>query len=381
MRYNKDELEKLKEGLTIEQVFELVAELGGEPQMKGDSFVSKTICHNPTGFGSYKLYYYENTKLFKCYTDCSATFDIYELVQKVKNVNGEMKSYYTREGVLTPREWGLTDAINYVIAYFNLSFESRDFTVSQDSLEDWEIFKNYERIRDIKEKEQIVELKEYDNSILKYLPRPHILPWEEEGITYEVMIDRGIAYNPKSQGIVIPHYDINGTLIGIRERTLVKEEEKYGKYKPSILNRQMYNHPLGFNLYNLNNSKENIKLIQKAIVFEGEKSPLLYASYFGKENDISVACCGSSLISYQVHLLLSLGVKEIIVGMDKQFQEIGDDEWIRLTNKLKSIHDKYGAYTQISYLFDKGDLLGYKDSPIDRGPEVFMKLFKERIIL
>jgi hypothetical protein len=94
-----------------------------------------------------------------------------------------------------------------------------------------------------------------------------------------------------------------------------------------------------------------------------------------------VACCGSSLISYQVHLLLSLGVKEIIVGMDKQFQEIGDDEWIRLTNKLKSIHDKYGAYTQISYLFDKGDLLGYKDSPIDRGPEVFMKLFKERIIL
>ena len=381
MKYNKDELEKLKEGLTIEQVFELVAELGGEPQMKGDFFVSKTICHNPTGFGSYKLYYYENTKLFKCYTDCSTTFDIYELVQKVKKVNGEMKSYYTKEGVLTPREWGLTDAINYVIAYFNLSFESTDFTVSQDSLEDWEIFKNYERIRDIKEKEQIVELKEYDSNILKYLPRPHILPWEEEGITYEVMIDRGIAYNPKSQGIVIPHYDINGTLIGIRERTLVKEEEKYGKYKPSILNRQMYNHPLGFNLYNLNNSKENIKLIQKAIVFEGEKSPLLYASYFGKENDISVACCGSSLISYQVHLLLSLGVKEIIVGMDKQFQEIGDDEWIRLTNKLKTIHDKYGAYTQISYLFDKGDLLGYKDSPIDRGPEVFMKLFKERITI
>ena len=56
MKYNKDELEKLKEGLAIEQVFELVAELGGEPQMKGDFFVSKTICHNPTGFGSYKLY-------------------------------------------------------------------------------------------------------------------------------------------------------------------------------------------------------------------------------------------------------------------------------------------------------------------------------------
>ena len=32
----------------------------------------------------------------------------------------------------------------------------------------------------------------------------------------------------------------------------------------------MYNHPLGFNLYNLNNSKEAIKAIKKVIVFEGE---------------------------------------------------------------------------------------------------------------
>ena len=33
----------------------------------------------------------------------------------------------------------------------------------------------------------------------------------------------------------------------------------------------MYNHPLGFNLYNLNNSKEAIKLLKKAIVFEGKR--------------------------------------------------------------------------------------------------------------
>ena len=106
----------------------------------------------------------------------------------------------------------------------------------------------------------------------------------------------------------------------------------------------MYNHPLGFNLYNLNYSKDNIKLLQKAIVFEGEKSPLLYASYFGEENDISVACCGSSLISYQVHLLLSLGVKEIIVGMDKQFQEIGDDEFHKLTEKLYKLNKRYKKF-------------------------------------
>ena len=112
-----------------------------------------------------------------------------------------------------------------------------------------------------------------------------------------------------------------------------------------------------------------------------EKSCLLYASYFGEDNDITVATCGSSLINYQVKLLLSLGVKEIIVGFDKQFQEIGDDEWKRWTKKLTDINTKYGKECQISFLFDKNKLLEYKNSPIDQGPEVFMELFKERIII
>ena len=170
-------------------------------------------------------------------------------------------------------------------------------------------------------------------------------------------------------------------MIGIRERTLIKENEKYGKYRPSIIGGKMYNHPLGFNLYNLNNSKEAIKLLKKAIVFEGEKSPLLYASYFGKENDISVACCGSSLINYQVQLLLDLGVEEIVVAFDKQFQEIGDKEWEKLTKNLYNIHDKYGRFVQISYMFDKEDRLGYKMAPIDAGPDIFMELYKERVTI
>ena len=88
----------------------------------------------------------------------------------------------------------------------------------------------------------------------------------------------------------------------------------------------MYNHALGYNLYNLNHSKNNIKAIKKAIIFEGEKSTLLYASYFGIDNDISVAVCGSSLTTYQIQLLKSLDVEEIIIAFDKQFKELGDDE-------------------------------------------------------
>ena len=376
-KYDKD---SLKENLTIEQVFDFVAELGGEPIMNGNYFISRTICHNMTGQGSHKLYYYDNTKLFRCYTDCGEIFDIYELVRKVKNINGECKTYTGREGIVS-REWLLPDAIAYVASYFGLSPKTFNFDELQGNLQDWKILNNYDRINSIREDKQIVELKIFDKQILQYLPTPIIEPWEQEGIDREVMRKRGICYNPSSQAIIIPHYNINGELIGIRERTLIKENEKYGKYKPAILNGQMYNHPLGFNLYNLNNSKDNIKAMRKAIVWEGEKSSLLYASYFGIENDITAASCGSSLINYQVKLLIDAGAEEIIIGFDKQFQEIGDEEWKRWTKKLTDINNKYSSLCQISFLFDKQNLLNYKDSPIDQGPEVFMKLFKERIIL
>ena len=65
------------------------------------------------------------------------------------------------------------------------------------------------------------------------------------------------------------------------------------------------------NLYNLNNSKNNIKRVGKAIVFESEKSCLQYASYFGTYNDISVACCGSNISAYQIHLLFTVNEDEV----------------------------------------------------------------------
>ena len=72
-----------------------------------------------------------------------------------------------------------------------------------------------------------------------------------------------------------------------------------------------------------------------------EKSCLLYKSYFGIDNDISVACCGSNLSAYQVQLLKDAGAKEIIIAFDRQFQEIGDSEFKHLTKNLTKINEKY----------------------------------------
>lgn len=360
MRFDKDEI---KNSLSIDQVEELVADLGGEPQVRGDILICKTICH---GGDSHKLYYYDNTKLFRCYTECDETFDIFELILKIKKREGE--------------EWSLYTAMSYVANFFTLDFEG-NFSDNHKSLQDWTFLKKWEKNNSTDERQKAVELKVFDDKILKNLPQPHILPWEREDITKEVCDAREIHYDPAAGGVVIPHYNINGQLVGIRERTLIKENEIYGKYRPAYLNGKMYNHPLSFNLYNLNWSKDNIRNIQTVIVFEGEKSCLKFASYFGLDHDISVACCGSNLISYQVELLLSLGVKEIVIALDRQYKEIGDDEWKGWTKKLTHIHDKYGKYVQISYAFDTNHRLGYKDSPIDNGKETFLDLFRDRIIL
>ena len=359
----KEFSEKVKNDLSIDQVCDLLASLGGDPQIKGDLIISRTICH---GGHSHKLYYYNNTKLFKCYTDCLDSFDIFELIIKINKLNNI--------------DYSLPQAIRFITNYYGIVVET-EISENQENLQDWQILNKYDRSSSQEKEEKIVEMKFYDDKILQYLPHPRILNWEKEGITREVMEECGICYDPSYQGIVIPHYNIDGKLVGIRERTLIKENENNGKYKPAILNYKQYNHPLGFNLYNLNNSKENIKKIKKVFVFEGEKSCLLYRSYFGGDADISVAVCGSNLINYQVQLLLSLGVEEICIAFDKQFQEIGDDEWKRWTKKLKELNRKYSPLVQISFLFDKMNLLGYKDSPIDRGPEIFMQLFKERIVL
>ena len=360
---------KIREALTSENIFDLLQEWGGDPIVTSFGFISATICHNAPGNGSKKLYYYENTGLFKCFTGCDAYFDVFELFIKVASIQHQ-------------KELDLNDSVRWIAQRFGLSGDYQDST-DLSTLDDWKYFANYERIQDIELKDNNVVLKEYDTEILnRFNYQVRLTPWLNEGIT-QAALDRGkIGFYPGGDQITIPHYDKNGRFIGLRGRCLCAEEgELYGKYRPLKINKELYNHPLGMNLYNLNNSKDNIKLMKKAIVFEGEKSDLLYASYFGLENDISVACCGSSISPYQIQLLLDCGAEEIIIAFDRQFEEIGDDEFKRLKTNLIKLRNKYKRDAIISFIFDKNKLTGYKSSPIDCGPQIFLQLFKERIVL
>lgn len=159
------------------------------------------------------------------------------------------------------------------------------------------------------------------------------------------------------------------------------EGERYGKYRPLRIGNTIYSHPLGMNLYGLNWAKDQIPIVKKAVVFESEKSVLKYQSYFGIDNSIAVACCGSSLSTHQVQLLIQAGAEEIIVAFDKQYPALNTEESKQWSTKLIKLYNKYKNDCLMTFLWDKGDILEYKSSPIDEGSDKFLYLFKNRIVL
>ena len=165
---------EIRQALGLENIYDLLIEWGGDPEYTEFGILSSTICHNPPGEGSRKLYFYENTGLFKCYTGCDSTFDIFELCSKV------MKIQYDEE-------FDLNDSVLWVARRFGLSGMIKDDDMGK-TLDDWKILSNYSRIQEIELKNNKIILKDYDDSILNRLNyNIKIVPWLDEGISQEVI--------------------------------------------------------------------------------------------------------------------------------------------------------------------------------------------------
>ena len=358
MTYSK---ENVKQNISDEDVFVLLDCLGGEPEECGEYIVSKTICHNVVD-GSRKLYYYYNTQLFTCFTHCG-TFDIIELVQKVKNLD-------------------LNAAIYFLVSFFNLEWKISEADDIDYSVEDWKIFDRNQTLEEIAAEDKTyhaVHLDEYDDDIIQYYPQPVIYQWDKEHISKEVCDYMNIHYDPLNGCVIIPHYDEDNRCVGIRQRTLVQEQEEWGKYRPWRHGKDQYNHPLAFNLYGLPQAKKNIQNMKTAIIVESEKSVLQYISYFGLAGDICIAVCGSSLSKYQFETLQKIGAEELVIAFDKDYHDMNDEEnFNNFIEKMRRIHNKYNSLCNLSFIVDTLDLLDYKQSPLDKGRDVFLELFRNR---
>ena len=250
---------EIKNQITEEQIFNMLIEFGGNPEQNNNYIICDTICHNPMGEGSKKLYYYFNSQMFHCFTGCDEpSFDIFQLVIKVMGIQHHVV-------------FDLNAAVRWVAQRLGISGR---YEIEQGlELDDWKYLKNYERIQDIEVNITNVVLKDYNSNILnKFNYQVLLEPWLKENISQEILEYNQIGYYPGGDQITIPHFDQDKRLIGLRGRTLSEEEgQLYGKYRPLKINKQMYNHPLGFNLYGLDKAKENIAFMHKAIVFESER--------------------------------------------------------------------------------------------------------------
>lgn len=174
---------KIREALTDDNIYELLHEWGGDPSPAPFGYVCATICHNPPGEGSRKLYYYTNTGLFRCYTGCDSYFDIFELVAKVAEIQWS-------------KEFDLNDAVRWIAQRFGFSGEHADGS-EDEALDDWKHLANYERIQEISLKDSSITLKEYEIDILeRFNYEVKISPWLREGITQDALKQAKIGFYP-----------------------------------------------------------------------------------------------------------------------------------------------------------------------------------------
>lgn len=305
-----------------------------------------------------KLYYYNESHLFHCYTECGESFNIYGLIERRYSV--------------------LRKDFNIYHIYLSLK--------NKFGFDDCDFFNETRYVRDKDKykarKHNDVKLPQFNKGVLDSFIKYYTPEWISDGISKESMDKFNILYSISQNRIIIPHYDLNGELVGIRGRALNPEDiEVFGKYMPIKLEKTWYTHPLSLNLYGLNQTKEAINKKKQAIIFEAEKSVLLMDGFYGEDNN-SVAVCGSNFTNVQLKLLLkNCDINEIVIAFDKEYKRLDSARAQKYFNKLHRICTNYNKYCNFSFIYDRENLLNEKDSPIDRGKEVFERLMKGRIMV
>lgn len=191
-------------------------------------------------------------------------------------------------------------------------------------------------------------------------PKDKLAVWESEGISKESLDAFNVCYDRFSDRLVYPIRDMDGKIVNIGGRTLDPD------WKQKKLRKYTYFYGWGGAMrviYGLFDNIQEIKNKKEVILFEGCKSVLL-ANTWGIKN--TGAILTSHLSPEQMKILAKLGCR-VVFALDKEIK-IRDDHNI---SKLKK-------YVNVEYLVDVDDELCAKDAPVDRGKDVFLKLYKNR---
>ena len=352
-------LRELRQEVSDQQIKDILLQFNVEPHYESDAFIIfPTCCHNLEG-GSPKLYYYKNTKLFKCYTDCNELFDIFTLLMKMYALRG--KEITLQQAI------SLCDLDGSIVPNSDLAEIMQDYKYMQEL--SGSMITTTEQLNF-----KILDKKILNNFTFDY---NGIKPWIQEGINLQELQRFNIRFDAAKNCIIIPNFDIKGELIGVRGRFL--DPDAKAKYSPIWLKGECLSHPTSKTFYGIYENQEAIRKKQMAIIFEGEKSVMKFGTYYGSENNIALATLGQNISKEQIQLLLDLDVRYVVLAYDADYETY--DELHEKEAQYKKIAKILTPYFNVSILIDYDLELPFKDSPVDMGKEVFERLLREKINL
>ena len=357
---------ELKQQLTAQDIIKIIYDLvGAEPVHEDDKQIIFPSFDIHIDFENHKkkLYYYIESHSFYCYT-ASESYDIYSLIDTTMGLRGE--------------DWDFVRCLKYVCAVCGIS-ANVNYKQRQDTRYKWK-----SDLMQYVNKRQSVENKIYDKSLLKVLDDRYYTGWVDEGISVDTMEKFGIKWYNRLQQIVIPVHDELGNLVGSHCRNLNPQLVESG-HKYDIL-RLLNGTELKFNtrnvLYGLNVNKEYIKNRHEVFLFEAPKSVLQCENIL--RQNTSVAMFGMKLHQQQLNMLINMGVAKYNICLDRQYEIIynSDGSYTQEFEQYKKIVDnmvqQIQPYGEVNVIYDTERLLDYKDSPSDKGKDVFVELYKQR---
>ena len=277
-----------------------------------------------------------------------------------RNISNEHKDLITLVEYI--KKMSFINSIKYLHNLLGLEIKSKDFISTEKPITNplWV----FERLISNTQYYNCNDIHYLNESLLDdYIPILYI-GWFQEGVMPWSAKKFNIAYSYKNKRIIIPHRSWNnGRLVGVNARTTVDNADELGikkywltpSYKKSL------------NVYGLWENKTSIEQNKRVVIFESEKSVLKRDSLLDSS---CVAISGKNISSEQVAIILSLNINEIVIAFDKDVS----------IEEIRHCCSKFYKIRKVSYIYDKWDILGKKDSPADTTNRNYQFLFDNRIV-
>lgn len=251
------------------------------------------------------------------------------------------------------------DVLKYLHKLLGLKFTVQMAEAKKNTVDPLYIFK---KVKARRRRTNVLEFTVHDESeLFDFIPNIHI-DWYREGIMPWTVKKFGLAYSYKYKRNVVPlRYWMTGELMGFNMRTTVNNYELFDIKKYFITP----GYPKQINLFGLWENREEIDKSDYVVVFESEKSVLKRDSL---NDSTGVATSGHEISDEQARILISLN-KEIIICFDNDID----------INHIRHCCEKFYHIRKVSYVFDKWDLLGEKDSPADARNQIYEFMIKYRV--